>query len=345
MEVVTPRSSIISVRRPEPDPSPYNFPVFPLLTITTEVVSDGSTDSTEKKVESFIRENIQLISLKKHIGKNSAINQGIKYCSGEIVIFSDVDAILESNAILNLVRYFSDPTVGGVCGQRVIYEDRKGFKYAQSNYIKFDSTIKILESKIGSISSNDGKLYAIRSKLFEPIHPAVTDDLYTALSIIKQHYRFVFEPDAKAFVKIPSRNPHHELERRRRIVCRSLRGLFIQKAILNPFNYGIISINLFINKVNRRLLPIYLCLTFISSFYLSLTNPLLRIFFIAQILFYALSFFYPPIFQHLDKIKNIKRLVSLSFYFCIGNYGTFLGLIDFLTGKEITKWDPLKSDK
>ena len=150
------------------------------------IVSDGSTDSTEKKVESFIRENIQLISLKKHIGKNSAINQGIKYCTGEIVIFSDADAILESNAILNLVRYFSDTTVGGVCGQRVIYEDRKGLKYAQSNYIKFDSTIKKLESRIGSISSNDGKLYAIRSKLFEPIHPAVTDDLYTALSIIKQ---------------------------------------------------------------------------------------------------------------------------------------------------------------
>ena len=104
--------------------------------------------------------------------------------------------------------------------------------------------------------------------------------------------------------------------------------------ILNPFNYGIISLNLFINKVNRRLLPIYLCLTFISSFYLSLTNPLLRIFFIAQTIFYAIAFFYPLIFQHLNKIKNIKRLASLSFYFCLGNYGTFLGLIDFLKEKR-----------
>ena len=317
---------------------------YPSEKFKVVIVSDGSTDKTENIIKSFVCENLQLVSLKQHEGKNKAINQGMKSCIGEIVIFSDVDAILEPDSIIKLMKYFSDQTVGGVCGQRIIYEESKGLKYAQSIYLEFDSTIKKLESRIGSISSNDGKLYAIRRKLFEPIHPAVTDDLYTALSIIKQHYRFVFEPDAKAFVKIPSRNPRHELERRRRIVCRSLRGLFIQKVLLNPFNYGIISFNLFINKVNRRLLPFYLCLTFTSSFYLSLTNPLLRIFFIAQTIFYALAFFYPLIFQHLDKIKNIKHLASLSFYFCLGNYGTLLGLIDFIKGEKVVKWEPFKVD-
>jgi poly-beta-1,6-N-acetyl-D-glucosamine synthase len=308
------------------------------------IVTDGSTDETENIIKSFICNKLQLVSLKQHEGKNMAIDRGIKSCIGEIVIFSDVDAILEPDTILKLMELFSDPTVGGVCGQRIIYEESKGLKYAQSTYLKFDSTIKKLESKIGSISSNDGKLYAIRRKLFEPIHPAVTDDLYTALSIIKQHYRFVFEPDAKAFVKIPSRNPRHELERRRRIVCRSLTGIFLQKELLNPFKYGIFSIRLFINKILRRFLPISMLLMFLSSVFLSFYIPLIRILVILQFVFYILAFSYLIVFHNIKGFKFIKRITSLAYYFCLGNYGTLLGLIDFIRGKKVVKWEPFKAD-
>jgi poly-beta-1,6-N-acetyl-D-glucosamine synthase len=308
------------------------------------IVSDGSTDKTEKIIESFICENVQLVSLKHHDGKNTAINQGIMSCNGEIVIFSDADAILEPDTIHKLVKHFSDQTVGGVCGQRIIYEELKGLKYAQSTYLKFDSTIKILESRAGSISSNDGKLYAIRRTLFKPIHPAVTDDLFIALSIIKQHYRFVFEPDAKAFVKIPSRNPRHELERRRRIVCRSLMGIFLQKELLNPFKYGIFAIRLFINKILRRFLPVCMILMFFSSVFLSFYIPLIRILVFLQFVFYILALSYPIVFQNIKGFIFVKRITSLAYYFCLGNYGTLLGLIDFIRGGKVVKWNPFKAD-
>jgi hypothetical protein len=29
-------------------------------------------------------------------------------------------------------------------------------------------------------------------------------------------------------------------------------------------------------------------------------------------------------------------------YFCVGNYGVGLGVIDFLRGKRISRWDPVK---
>jgi hypothetical protein len=32
----------------------------------------------------------------------------------------------------------------------------------------------------------------------------------------------------------------------------------------------------------------------------------------------------------------------LIFYFCIGNYGTLMGLLDFILGRKITKWEPIK---
>lgn len=307
------------------------------------VYSDGSTDGTERKAESCITQNVRFISSPHFEGKNNALNRAVENAQGDILVFSDADAILDVDAILNLIKYFVDPSVGGACGQRVIGEDNKKLKKAQSDYIRFDSTIKKMENKIGSISSNDGKLYAVRKELFQPIPSAVTDDLYVCLSIVKQGYRFLFEPNSRAFIKVPSRSPKHELERRRRIVCRSLRGIFLQKELLNPLKYGIFSLSLVTNKLNRRLLPAYLLVLFLSSAFLSLYNALMRVFFFSQVAFYLLALSY-PFLENTKGLGVVKKLSSLPYYFCIGNYGTLLGLIDFIMGKQITKWQPFKTE-
>ncbi len=305
------------------------------------IFSDGSTDGTENLIKPYIGKKVRLFSSSTHEGKISAINNAVQNCSGEIIVFSDVDAILESNAIVNLVKYFADPKVGGVCGQRIICKDDKKLKNVQSDYISFDSIIKKFESRIGNISSNDGKLFAIKRELFLPIPPAVTDDLYVCLSIAKQNHRFLFEPEAKAFIKVPSRSPEHEVERRRRIVSTSLRGIWL----LNPFKYGLFSLSLIINKIVRRLLPICLLFLFISSLFLSFYNMIFKIVLFPQIGFYFVAFSYWIFFQHIPSLKIVRRISSLVYYFCLGNYGTLLGLFDFLMGRQIVKWKPVKTDK
>ncbi len=306
------------------------------------VFSDGSTDGTLEKVESLVDSRVHFFSTLRHEGKNNAINKAIDHCSGEIIVFSDVDAILETDAIMHLIKYFADPSVGGVCGQRVIGEGGQKLKKAQSAYIRFDSIIKKLESRSGSISSNDGKLYAFRRALFQTLPAAVTDDLYVSLSIVKQKYRFLFEPEARAFIKVPSRNPSHEIQRRRRIVSRSLRGIFLMKGLLNPLRYGIFSLRLLINKVFRRFLPICLILLFMSSLYLALYNPVIAFILLLQVIFYVLALLYSAFLQSSNVLRPLKKTASLAFYFCIGNLGTLLGLIDFLMGRHATKWEPLK---
>lgn len=308
------------------------------------VFSDGSTDETESRVRPFCDKKVYFLSSPYHEGKNSAINKAVDKASGEILVFSDVDAILEPKALLELVKYFGDPDVGGVCGQRVIAEDRKELKRAQSDYIRVDSTIKKLESSVGSISSNDGKLYAIRRCLFKPIPSSVTDDLYACLSVVKQGYRFLFEPHARAFIAIPSRNPGHEIKRRRRIVSTSLRGIFLMRELLNPLKYGLFSISLIINKIVRRFLPVFLVSLFLSSLALCVHSPLIGLFLLLQLSFYILAFAHWALLRHLPGLRIVKRLSSLAFYFCLGNYGTLLGLIDFLRGKRIIKWEPSKLD-
>ncbi|MEK6672491.1 MAG: glycosyltransferase, partial [Nitrospirota bacterium] len=185
------------------------------------IFSDGSTDDTEEVVRPFVNENIRLLVSLEHRGKISGMNRAVEASKGDILFFSDVDTMLEKDAIVNLVKYFGDPEVGGVAGRQTIYKDKQDMEKAQRDYKRFDTSIKSLESLTGSISSNDGTLYAIRKSLFRPIPPAVTDDLYVCLNVVKQKYRFIFEPDVKAYIKGSSRDIAHEIQRRRRIISTS----------------------------------------------------------------------------------------------------------------------------
>jgi hypothetical protein len=75
----------------------------------------------------------------------------------------------------------------------------------------------------------------------------------------------VFAPEARAFIRLPSRSPAHEFERRRRIVSQSLHGLSLMRELLNPFRYGAFAVGLLINKVLRRCTPVFMVLLALGS--------------------------------------------------------------------------------
>lgn len=309
--------------------------------------SDGSNDGSSQILNTLHEPFIHVSHTPEHFGKALGLNQVAPAASGDILVFSDMDAIIDPESLSRLVHHFHDPGVGGVCGQRVISKRGKPLHSAQSRYIQFDSLVKRLESRTGSITSNDGKIYAIRKSLFRPIDPHATDDLFTCLSVVKQGFRFIFEPQALAHIYPPSRSMHHELQRRRRIVARSLHGIFVHKQTLNPFHFGIYALGLIINKVLRRCLPLSLIGLFISSGILALYAPFMFTVFCLLSLFFASSALYPLLNTTQANSRYgifAQKLVSTIFYFLIGNLGTLLGLIDFFQGKRYDKWSPVKTD-
>jgi cellulose synthase/poly-beta-1,6-N-acetylglucosamine synthase-like glycosyltransferase len=306
-------------------------------------VSDGSSDRTAELIRQHSGGRIRLLEFEQHLGKAQALNRGAELCSGEVLVFSDADALLARDALQVLLRHYADPLVGGVCGQRVIGEDPGELDHAQGRYIALDSALKLAESRVGSITSNDGKLYSIRRSLFRPIAGGATDDLYSCLNVVEQGRRFVFEPRALAFIKKPARSPAHELARRRRIVSRSLTGILLMRRLLNPLRYGAFSIGLLVNKVFRRLLPVFLMLLLVSTAALAWERLWARVVLAAQLLFYGLALFH-PLLRRASGLRVLARAGGLAFYFCLGNLGTLLGLGDFLRRRETIKWDPLKAD-
>jgi biofilm PGA synthesis N-glycosyltransferase PgaC len=305
--------------------------------------SDGSTDGTEALIRDCADAGIRLLASTEHIGKNEAINRSVPLCEGDVIVFSDTDALLETDALRRLNAHFSDPKVGGVCGSRRVNREGARLKSAQKRFIAFDSAVKRLESRLGWLTSNDGKLYAIRRELFRPLAEGTTDDLFTCLSVARQGYGFVFEEGASVGIRLPSRDGRHEVTRRRRIVSGSLRGIFIHWRLLNPFQYGLFSLGLLINKIFRRLLPFFLIGLFVGSAVAARENAWFALLTATQVGFYALAALHPPLGRFPLGARPIERLAGLSFYFVVGNYGTLLGVLDALRGRRITGWDPSKS--
>lgn len=317
---------------------------YPTEKLDIVVVSDGSDDDTMAELQSMANERLTALDLGQHLGKHEALNTGMQHCQGDIVVFTDADAELELQAIRYLVRHFQDDDIGGVGGQRVIAEQQGSLENAQSTYIDADSKVKQLESAFGSVTANDGKIYAIRKSLFNGVAPAVTDDLYVCLTVLSQQKRFIFEPQAKAQIKTPSRNSDHEISRRRRIVNRSLRGIWLNRKILNPFYSSFqLAAGLLINKVMRRLLPFFLMILLLSNLVLIADSPWLWTFLLPQLGVYGAALGYWLLDGKSFPVSIMQKILSLCFYFVIGNLGTLLGVVDFLRGEQPIRWEPKKS--
>jgi len=309
------------------------------------VYSDGSEDKTSLLVESLHDGRIKFISSEHHLGKNRGLNKSVEVAEGEIIVFSDVDAMLKEDALTQIAPPFSDPSVGGVCGAKAICEPDAHLKEAQSVYVDFDSAIKERESEIGSITSNNGKLHAIRRRLYHPLPDGVTDDLYICMTIVKQGFRFLYEPKAMSYIRVPARSPEHEISRRRRIVSRSLRGIFMMREILNPFRYGVFALSLTVNKIARRMLPFFLMGVFLSSLSLMfMGSAMAAVLFSLQACFYGFGCVHWLFLKKITDGTILGKLGDVVFYFCAGNYGTLLGILDFVTGKRLTRWNPIKHD-
>ena len=316
---------------------------YPRDRLQVILFSDGPDQASQEQVRAF-GHGFLYGSSETRAGKNRALNEAVAMATGEVLVFSDLDAVLDEDALKRLLSALADPSVGGVCGQRRVADRPEDFKSSQATYVRFDSLIKILESRTGSISSNDGKLYAIRRSLFRTIPDGVTDDLYTCLSVVGQGARYIFERAAVATVRTPSREPAHEIQRRRRIVCRSLTGLFLNRAVFNPIRFGLHAVRVAVNKGVRRLLPVCLLLLLVGSAVLSVHSVCATVLLWAQIAFYAFALAGWVLYRLTWTCGAATQFFAVAFYFCVGNVGTLLGVIDFLCGKRYVTWEPVKDE-
>jgi cellulose synthase/poly-beta-1,6-N-acetylglucosamine synthase-like glycosyltransferase len=295
------------------------------------VISDCSIDRTDEIVKSFHPQGVVLISQDKRQGKSAGINAAIPKARGEIILCTDANAMLATNALKMIVGHFNDPQIGFVTG-RTKYVSSSGNRNVEitSAYTTLEIFIKKKESELGSCVGADGAIFTIRKCLFTPLKPTDINDLVMPLNIVKQGYRGVADDNAFCAEEI-SRNPADEFQRQVRITSRTLRALFSNSDLFNPFRFPLFSFQLISHKVIRFLGPFFLLLLLISNIALLPSGLFYKILLAGQCLMYALAF---------SGIKITTSLLLIPVGFITMNCAFLKGWFHYISGKTYTTWDP-----
>lgn len=301
---------------------------WPKDKIEVIIISDGSTDRTEEIVSEYAKRDprVKLLRVRQG-GKSAALSAGVTLATGEVLVLTDVRQLLEPEALSNMMSNYADPTVGGVSGMLLIGSLDKGRQLSgESLKWGIENTIREREGAIASVVGALGAFYSIRRELFTPIPPGLLlDDMWVPLHVVKQGKRIVFEKGARAWDDV---EPTKEQEYRRKV--RTLTGNYqLIKAApwllhSNPIIWQYAG-----HKLCRLAAPFALAVMFVSSLLL-LPSPLYLLAVIGQVCFYALAFIgVLPM-----PIAIVRKLAGIAHTFVMLNAAAFMGLVNFLRGRE-----------
>lgn len=337
-EVLYPKVSIVVPAYNEGEIIEEKLRNFSLLDYPKEdlemlIGSDGSTDDTERKVESSRQPNVRLLSFPRR-GKASTINDLIENADGQLVVLSDAAARLSPTSIKKLSRHFSRPDVGCVMGE-IRMESKEG-RGEEDLYMRFEILLKYMENKIDAVLGASGAIYAIRKDLFEPLpEDTINDDFLIPMRIREKGYKVIYDSEAVAYEK-PPKGLQTEFRRRARIGAGVPQLIRLTRRLLNP-RRGAVAFSYLSHKILRWLCPYLLIAAFISNISL-LDIVLYRWLFGLQLAFYVLALIG---YLRRDAAKP-DRIFRAPFYFVYLNLALVVGnLSSFKKGRRVG-WEKTK---
>lgn len=190
-------------------------------------VSDASADGTDAILEAAAANDRRVVALHRSVraGKNAALNAALEVAHGEILVFTDANALLARDAIHHLVAAFADPEVGCVCGELVLdVGDGEGAARSEGLYWRLECGTKRAESALHSCLVGNGSLLAIRRTCARTLDLDVANDFQQPMHVAELRKRVVYEPRARA-METTAKGFREEFDRRVRIITRGLTGM------------------------------------------------------------------------------------------------------------------------
>lgn len=302
------------------------------------VVSDASDDGTDEAVELCDDQRVKLLRMPERGGKTLGLNAAAATARGEILVFSDANAIYLIDALKYLVRNFDDPTVGAVVGESTYSDSANDAERSESAYWSYETAIKRLESELGSVVGGDGAIYAIRKECYQPMAADALSDFVNPLQIVAEGYRCVYEPGAIS-VEEAAGSFDKEFRRKVRIVNRAWRAMMTMKRLLNPFRYGLFAWALISHKLLRWLVPFFLIGLLVTNFALLGQHSVYLVLVTVQTIFYGLAM----IGALMRKRQGLRIPIYMPFYFCLVNIASLRGIFESYQGKTYTSWSTARA--
>ena len=292
------------------------------------VASDHSTDRTEEVTRSYSDPRVILTQNTGARGKESAQAAGLAKARGDIVVFTDVSAVLSRDALTCIVQPFADPLVGAVSSEDEVESDG-----GEGAYVRYEMALRRLENLCGGLIGLSGSFFAIRRCLTEDWPTDLASDFRSALETARQGFRAVSEPTAKASFKAVE-DAAAEWPRKVRTVRRGIAVLAAYRDLLAP-RYGRVALSLWGHKVMRFTSPVALLILFGAALLGASSSSLLAWLLGIQLIFYAmgvLALISPKIQSAL-----VPRLAG---FFILVNASMLVAWMYHLSGRRSVQWQP-----
>ena len=306
------------------------------------VANDASSDRTVELVNDFIirhpDENIRLNTVKNHLGKTNAQDEAVEVARGDIIVFSDANSMFKTDAIDELVSFFTDENIEYVCGSLIYSKDDDiASVVAENSYWDVELLMRKIESEISTIAAGNGAIYAVRKKDYRHYNLVSSHDYEMPLAAGLNNKRALYNPQAIAVEKAGA-TTKDEFKRKVRMQRRILSNIFTKLRRLNIFKYGWFSFFHFNHKTLRFLQAFNHIVLFIVNLALLNQGVFYRLFFLGQVAFFTLA--------AIGKFTGSKaKIFYFPRYYTMMMLAQIKGAINEATGKSKPTWEKAETTR
>jgi hypothetical protein len=227
------------------------------------VAVDGGGDATAERARAA---GADLVLELPRGGKMRAQDAGVAAARGELLAFSDANAVWEPGALRALAARFADPAVAYACG-RVAFVSDAGTNQ-EGVYWRYELWLRAQESALASVTGGNGAIYAVRRADYVVPDVPMGHDLFLPFTLVQRGRRAVYEPAARATEKmVPT--IEGEWSRKRRMMTQAwpivLHGGLLRLGAYPPL-YALMIAS---HRILRYLSPLLHVLAFAASLALS----------------------------------------------------------------------------
>ncbi len=300
------------------------------------VVSDGSTDGTDDLVRGFRDRRVRLVRQERRAGKSLALNRGVSVATGDLLIFTDANALFGPESLARLAAGFHDPRVGLVSGQGLYAAGGAEQPRAVANgYVRYEAFIKSQESLLGFVAGADGAIYALRRELYRDLGAAEVNDLLHPIMAALAGYASRF--DGHAFtMEPPSPGSGSEFRRHVRIIAQGFTLLATWLPRLIAAHRWRAIWMLLSHRLLRWMSAPCLAVALVANVWLAVGQPFYRLTLAAQATFYGMAL----LGLLAERAAWPLGRLAVPYYFCVVSAAGVGGFARYLRGGGEAVWTP-----
>ena len=304
-------------------------------------VTDGSNDHTNELLAAY--PEVDIVFSPERRGKTAALKHGLRELKTRYVAFTDANTMINTGALREIARLFSDPTVGCVSGEKRVAARKAGEMASEGEglYWRYESTLKRWDNELYSAMGAAGELYAIDPQLCREVpDEALLDDFMLSMYVVQAGKRIAYTSDAYAR-EYGSANIYEESKRKRRIAAGGLQSIWWLRSMLNPLRQPLVTFQYVSHRVLRwSITPVAMVLLLIVNIALVArgAGTFYTVMLILQTLFYlmALAGWLTNRFGY----KN--KLLYTAYYFVFMNFNVFRGMAYLRSHGKSGAWEKAK---